>query len=70
MKGKKAIKSGELEAFLGKNTSFEGKMAFEGMQGLMVSSMGRFFPGIYSLSVKPRSSMARSTSTPSSWMER
>jgi len=34
MKGKKAIKSGELEAFLGKNTSFEGKMAFEGMARL------------------------------------
>jgi len=29
--GKNDIKSGELEAFLGMNTSFEGKMIFEGL---------------------------------------
>jgi len=31
MMGKEDIRSGDLEAFLGKNTSFEGKMSFEGM---------------------------------------
>ena len=34
MKGKQDMKSGELEAFLGKDTSFEGKMVFEGMARL------------------------------------
>lgn len=34
MKGKSNIKSGEVEAFLGRNTSFEGKMGFEGMARL------------------------------------
>lgn len=32
--GKGDIKSGNVEAFLGKNTSFEGKMGFEGMARL------------------------------------
>ena len=32
--GKNEIKSGELEAFLGKDTSFEGKMVFEGLARL------------------------------------
>jgi cytoskeletal protein CcmA (bactofilin family) len=44
MKGKSNIKSGEVEAFLGRNTSFEGKMGFEGMARLD----GRFSPGIFS----------------------
>ena len=32
--GKRDIEPGDVEAFLGKNTSFEGKMAFEGMARL------------------------------------
>ncbi len=32
--GKGSIEPGDMEAFLGKNTSFEGKMAFEGMARL------------------------------------
>jgi len=43
MKGKKDIKSAELEAFLGKNTSFEGKMVFEGMARLNGKFEGEIF---------------------------
>jgi cytoskeletal protein CcmA (bactofilin family) len=32
--GKRDIEPGDMEAFLGKNTSFEGKMTFEGMARL------------------------------------
>ena len=32
--GKRDIEPGDVEAFLGKNTSFEGKMTFEGMARL------------------------------------
>lgn len=32
--GKGEVKLGEVEAFLGRNTSFEGKMSFEGMARL------------------------------------
>jgi cytoskeletal protein CcmA (bactofilin family) len=32
--GKGKVKLGEVEAFLGRNTSFEGKMSFEGMARL------------------------------------
>ncbi len=44
MMGKGDIRSGDLEAFLGKNTSFEGKMSFEGM----VRLDGRFEGEIFS----------------------
>ncbi|NIS61420.1 MAG: polymer-forming cytoskeletal protein [Proteobacteria bacterium] len=44
MKGNSNIKSGELEAFLGKNTSFQGKMGFQGMARLD----GKFDGEIYS----------------------
>ena len=43
MKGKKDIKSDELEAFLGKNTSFEGKMVFECMARLDGKFEGEIF---------------------------
>jgi len=45
MKGNRDIKSGELEAFLGKNTSFEGKMGFEGMARLDGKFDGEIFSG-------------------------
>jgi cytoskeletal protein CcmA (bactofilin family) len=45
MKGKGDIKSGELEAFLGRNTSFEGKMGFEGMARLDGKFDGEIFSG-------------------------
>ena len=41
--GKNDIKSGELEAFLGKNTSFEGKMIFEGLARLDGKFDGEIF---------------------------
>ena len=44
MKGNSNLKSGELEAFLGKNTSFQGKMGFQGMARLD----GKFDGEIYS----------------------
>lgn len=43
--GKGDIKSGDLEAFLGKNTSFEGKMSFEGMVRLDGRFDGEIFSG-------------------------
>ncbi|UCD72122.1 MAG: polymer-forming cytoskeletal protein [Syntrophobacterales bacterium] len=45
MLGKGDIKSGEVEAFLGKNTSFEGKMSFEGMARLDGKFDGEIFSG-------------------------
>ncbi|NIS61083.1 MAG: hypothetical protein GTO13_10380 [Proteobacteria bacterium] len=45
MSGNRDIKSGELEAFLGKNTSFEGKMGFEGMVRLDGKFDGEIFSG-------------------------
>jgi len=45
MKGRKDIKSHELEAFLGRNTSFEGKMGFEGMARLDGKFHGEIFSG-------------------------
>lgn len=45
MKGKGDIRSGELEAFLGRNTSFEGKMGFEGMARLDGKFDGEIFSG-------------------------
>ena len=45
MKGKQDMKSGELEAFLGKDTSFEGKMVFEGMARLDGKFEGEIFSG-------------------------
>jgi len=45
MKGKGDIRSGELEAFLGRNTSFEGKMSFEGMARLDGKFDGEIFSG-------------------------
>jgi cytoskeletal protein CcmA (bactofilin family) len=45
MMGKGDIKSGDLEAFLGKNTSFEGKMSFEGMVRLDGRFDGEIFSG-------------------------
>jgi cytoskeletal protein CcmA (bactofilin family) len=41
--GKNDIKSGELEAFLGMNTSFEGKMIFEGLARLDGNFEGEIF---------------------------
>jgi cytoskeletal protein CcmA (bactofilin family) len=41
--GKNDIKSGELEAFLGMNTSFEGKMIFEGLARLDGNFDGEIF---------------------------
>ena len=41
--GKNDIKSGELEAFLGMNTSFEGKMIFEGLARLDGKFDGEIF---------------------------
>jgi cytoskeletal protein CcmA (bactofilin family) len=43
--GKGDIRSGDLEAFLGKNTSFEGKMSFEGMVRLDGKFDGEIFSG-------------------------
>ena len=43
--GKKDINSGELEAFLGMNTSFEGKMTFEGVARLDGTFEGEIFSG-------------------------
>jgi cytoskeletal protein CcmA (bactofilin family) len=45
MMGKGDITSGDLEAFLGKNTSFEGKMSFEGMVRLDGRFDGEIFSG-------------------------
>ncbi|MFB0507548.1 MAG: polymer-forming cytoskeletal protein [Thermodesulfobacteriota bacterium] len=45
MMGKGDIKSGDLEAFLGRNTSFEGKMSFEGMVRLDGRFDGEIFSG-------------------------
>jgi cytoskeletal protein CcmA (bactofilin family) len=45
MMGKGDIRSGDLEAFLGKNTSFEGKMSFEGMVRLDGKFDGEIFSG-------------------------
>ena len=45
IRGKGDIKSGEVEAFLGKNSSFEGKMGFEGMAGLDGKFDGEIFSG-------------------------
>jgi cytoskeletal protein CcmA (bactofilin family) len=41
--GKNDIKSGELEAFLGMNTAFEGKMIFEGLARLDGKFDGEIF---------------------------
>ena len=43
--GKGDIRSGDVEAFLGKNTSFEGKMSFEGMVRLDGRFNGEIFSG-------------------------
>jgi len=45
IRGKGDIKSGEVEAFLGKNSSFEGKMGFEGMARLDGKFDGEIFSG-------------------------
>ncbi len=45
LKGKGEIKSSDVEAFLGKNTSFEGKMGFEGMARLDGKFDGEIFSG-------------------------
>ena len=45
MKLKGDVKSGDVEAFLGKNTSFEGKMGFEGMARLDGKFDGEIFSG-------------------------
>lgn len=45
LRGKGDIKSGEVEAFLGKNSSFEGKMGFEGMARLDGRFEGEIFSG-------------------------
>ncbi|MFQ5841497.1 MAG: polymer-forming cytoskeletal protein [Thermodesulfobacteriota bacterium] len=45
MKENRDNKSGELEAFLGKDTSFEGKMGFEGMARLDGKFDGEIFSG-------------------------
>ena len=45
MKLKGDTKSGEVEAFLGKNSSFEGKMGFEGMARLDGKFDGEIFSG-------------------------
>jgi cytoskeletal protein CcmA (bactofilin family) len=45
MKGRSDIKSGEVEAFLGRNTSFEGKLGFEGMARLDGKFDGEIFSG-------------------------
>lgn len=43
--GKRDIEPGDLEAFLGKNASFEGKMTFEGMARLDGKFDGKVFSG-------------------------
>jgi cytoskeletal protein CcmA (bactofilin family) len=45
MRGKGDFKSGEVEAFLGKNSSYEGKMGFEGMARLDGKFDGEIFSG-------------------------
>jgi cytoskeletal protein CcmA (bactofilin family) len=45
MKLKGDIKSGDVEAILGENTSFEGKMGFEGMARLDGKFEGEIFSG-------------------------
>jgi cytoskeletal protein CcmA (bactofilin family) len=45
IRGKGDIKAGEVEAFLGKNSSFEGKMGFEGMARLDGKFGGEIFSG-------------------------
>jgi len=45
MRGKGDIRSGEVEAFLGKNSSYEGKMGFEGMARLDGKFDGEIFSG-------------------------
>ncbi len=45
MKLKGDIKSGDVEAILGENTSFEGKMGFEGMARLDGKFDGEIFSG-------------------------
>ena len=44
-RGKGNIKSGKVEAFLGKNSSFEGKIGFEGMARLDGKFDGEIFSG-------------------------
>jgi len=55
---------------MGKNTSFEGKMGFEGMARLDGKFDGGFSPGMSSSSVRRRPSMHRSTLQPSPSMGR
>jgi len=43
--GQKDFKSGDVEAFLGKNTSFEGKLSFDGMVRLDGKFDGEIFSG-------------------------
>lgn len=45
MMGKQDFKPGDVGAFLGKNTSFEGKMSFEGMVRLDGKFDGEIFSG-------------------------
>ena len=45
MRGKGDIRSGEVEAFLGKNSTYEGKMGFEGMARLDGKFDGEIFSG-------------------------
>ena len=45
MRGKGDFRSGEVEAFLGKNSSYEGKMGFEGMARLDGKFDGEIFSG-------------------------
>jgi cytoskeletal protein CcmA (bactofilin family) len=45
MRGKGDFRSGEVEAFLGKNSSYEGKMGFEGMARVDGKFDGEIFSG-------------------------
>jgi cytoskeletal protein CcmA (bactofilin family) len=45
MRGRGDIKAGEVEAFLGRNSSYEGKMGFEGMARLDGKFDGEIFSG-------------------------
>jgi cytoskeletal protein CcmA (bactofilin family) len=45
MMGHKDFKPGDVEAFLGKNTSFEGKLSFDGMVRLDGKFDGEIFSG-------------------------
>jgi len=45
MMGQKDFKSSDVEAFLGRNTSFEGKLSFEGMVRLDGKFDGEIFSG-------------------------